>query len=390
MKKILTAIIILLMGVTCFPNTVKEIERELSSYKPGEPWGYKSHLAYQLMEMDPLNEKAIEYLVYNYAKKQEKDSIQHLYSRLIKAHPDNLHLYLILCGDVNAYNAGLTAAQRIEYLKEAYKLDSINEKALYLLGKLYYTCFINEQATEGQKAQLDEYAANAAHYLTTLCDLNEFYKETLRYPLIQLSTYKGNMATKQLWENDTKQHAHFPVSAFLGIPDNWQTNFSVNVFSYISEIDHLNAGIESARFQIDWFSGYLEGMGEPVLSDTYPAEIFRFTLLRGILNPIVIGLETNNDSIRLYWKVGTHTPGKLVEQKSKSLTITEWTDFVSGIDSMDFWQMPSRGNNRGFDGSEWILEGAILGKYHVVHRHLGQEIKNVCLELLKMTDLRID
>lgn len=390
MKKFLIAIIILLMGGACFPQTVKKLERELSSYKPGESWGYNNHLAYQLLEMDPLNEKAIEYLVYNYAKNQEMDSIQHLYNRLIKAYPDNPCLYLILCSEVNAYNAGLTPAQQIDYLREAYKLDGVNEKTLYLLGKLYYTRFINEHTSNGQKAHLDEYAANSVHYLTTLCNLNESYKEALRYPLIQLSTYRGNGATKQFWENYAKQNAYFPVSAFLGIPDDWQTNFSVNVFSYVSETDHLNAGIESARSRIDWFSRYLEGMGEPVLSDACPTEVFRFTWLRTILNPIVIGLETNNDSIRLYWKVGTHTPGKLIEQKSTSLTLTEWTDFLSCIDSMDFWRMPSRGNNRGYDGSEWILEGAAPGKYHVVHRHLGQEIKDVCLELLKMTDLKLE
>ena len=131
-----------------------------------------------------------------------------------------------------------------------------------------------------------------------------------------------------------------------------------------------------------------------MLTDSLPTKIYRFTWLRSFHNPIVIGLENSNDTITLYWKVtngaGGYEPGEIVKNNSKKITIKEWRDITSNIDSVDFWNLSS--TNSGFpgtDGAQWLLEGKELGRYHMVDRWSGGEIGRACLELLKLTNLSI-
>ena len=76
--------------------------------------------------------------------------------------------------------------------------------------------------------------------------------------------------------------------------------------------------------------------------------------------------------------------------KSKKLTLKEWKDFTEKINAIKFWDLPSTNNSMGFDASQWILEGKRLGKYHVVDRWGGGELKDVCKKLIKLTDLKLE
>lgn len=162
----------------------------------------------------------------------------------------------------------------------------------------------------------------------------------------------------------------------------------------MSDSEFKVSGVESAIFHINWYAKHLEALEEPVLSDSLPAKVFRFTWLRSFHNPVVIGLENINDSISLYWKVcdgaSGYDLGKIIENKRTPLTIKEWKDFVDSINSIDFWNLPTtKRGTLGTDGAQWILEGKELGKYHVVDRWSGGTIENVCLKLLELTDLKI-
>ena len=74
-------------------------------------------------------------------------------------------------------------------------------------------------------------------------------------------------------------------------------------------------------------------MNEPILRDSLPTKIYRFTWLRSFHKPIVIGIENANDTITLYWKVtdgaGGYEPENMVNNKSKKPTIKEWQDIAS-------------------------------------------------------------
>ena len=393
MRKILIGLF-LLINIASFSQSVKELEYELSYFKSGEEWGNKKDIAFKLLGIDKLNKNAIAYLVEVYGRNNQKDSIILLFDTLIKENPKSPEPYILRTQERNAHFAGLTYTQQINFLKEAYLLDSVNTEAIYSLGKLYYELFIQEFNEKKEKANLDYYSTNSIQYFSILCNQNKSYKETLKFPLLQLADYLGDTNKKKLFENYKVQSSYFPISAFVDLPNDWQTDYSVNVIDFVSRSEFKVSGVESAIFHINWYAKRLEALEEPVLSDSLPVKVFRFTWLRTFHNPIVIGLENNNDSITLYWKVcdgaGGYEPGKIIEDKSKRLTIKEWTDIVVNIKSIDFWNLPSiKSEILGTDGAQWILEGIEPGKYHVVDRWSGGELEKVCMQLLILTDLKI-
>lgn len=393
MKVFLTAIL-LLINIISFSQAIEELEYELSFFKSGEEWGNKKDIAFKLLKIDRLNTKAIDYLVEVYGRKNQRDSITILFDKIIKSNPNSAVPYLIRARDRNAHFAGLTYTQQINYLKKSKELDSNNIEAIYMLGKLYYELFNKEYKDNRKKENLDYYAGNSTQYFSELCDLNENYKESMKFPLLQLANYLGDARKLKTYENYNVQISYFPISAFVDLPNNWQTNYSVNVLNFVPDSVFKVSGVESAIFHINWYSEYLKALGEPVLTDSLPTKVFRFTWLRSFNNPIVIGLENKNDSITLYWKMcdgsGGYEPGQIIEDKKKQLSINEWYRFIEKVESINFWKMPTTENSiLGTDGAQWVLEGKELGKYHIVDRWSGGKITTVCLDLLKMTDLKI-
>lgn len=385
-------IILTLFFYNSFSQTVDELEYELSFYKSGEKWGNKKEQAYKLLEIDELNHKAISYLVEVFGRNNQRDSISVLFDKIIQNNLDKPEPYLIRARESNAHFAGLTYTQRINYLKKAKELDESNIEATYSLGKIYYELFVREFKNNKKKANLDHYARNATDYFTDLCSIDERFKETTKYPLIQLYEYLGHGTKSRELRMTNFQSSYFPVSAFVGLPENWETNYSVNVITYVS--DFSVSGVESALFSINWYSKYLKALDEPVLSDTLPTKIYRFTYLRTFDNPIVIRIENNNDTISINWKVsdgaGGYEPGKIIENKSKDLTFEDWKNIENKINSIKFWSLPTVEKELlGTDGSQWILEGKALNRYHVVDRWCGGKISLVCRELIKLTDLNL-
>lgn len=393
MKYFLTGLFFII-SITSFSQTIEELEHELSYYKSGETWGNKKDVAYKLLKTDELNSKAIDYLIEVFGRNNQKDSINLLFRRLIENNPKSPEPYLLMVRNQNSHFAGLTHTQQINYLKEAHKIDSVNLEAIYSLGKLYYELFIREFKGNKKKANLDYYSNNSCHYFFLLRQQNEIYTETLQFPLLQLSNYCKNTEEKKIYENHKTQSSYFPIKAFINLPKDWKTNYSINVFDFVSGSDFNYSGIESAIFTVNWYSEHLLALEEPVLSDSLPTEIYRFTYLRTFDNPIVIRLENSNDTIAIYWKVsdgaGGYEPGKIIENRNKKLTMLEWESFENKINSTNFWDLPTTEKDLlGTDGSQWILEGKKLGKYHVVDRWCGGIISSLCKELIELTDLKI-
>jgi hypothetical protein len=392
--KILLTTILLLINIISFSQTAKELEYELSFFKSDETWGNKKETAYKLLEIDRLNNKAIDYLVEAFGRNNQKDSITTLFNKIIKNNPNSPDPYLIRARDRNAHFAGLTYTQQINYLKKAKELDNDNIEAIYMLGKLYYELFNNEYKNNREKENLDYYAKNSVLCFSELCEQKESFKESLKFPLLQLANYLGDANKLKLFEDYNVQSSYFPISAFVDLPNDWKTNYSVNVIDFVSGTEFKVSGVESAIFHINWYAKHLKALEEPVLSDSLPTKVFRFTWLRTFNNPVVIGLENKNDSITLYWKVcdgeGGYEPGKLIESKKKQLNLNEWTHFLQTIDKLNFWKLETAKNEiMGTDGAQWILEGKELGKYHVVDRWSGGNIEPICLDLLNLTDLKI-
>jgi len=393
MKKLLTGLL-LLTCLNCFSQTVKELEQELSFYKTNEKWGQKKDVALKLLKIDSRNAKAINYIVEIFGRNNQKDSINLFFDKLIKENPESPDLYLLRAGARNSNYAGLSTDQRIKYLEKAYTLGSSNAENINTIGRFYYDLFIKEYMTSKNTAKLNNYSSKAIKYFSQLFDQSNFNKESLKFPLLQLTNYSGDNKKKTFYENYKVQSSYFPLSALAGLPNDWATNYSVNVYRNFSTSENKVSGIESANLRNNWYSRHLKALEEAILSDSLQANVYRFTWLRTFHNPVVIRLERTDESVKLYWKVsdgqGGYDPGIIYVNNSKTLTINEWQDIETAIQSIDFWNLPTNENRvLGLDGARWILEGAASGKYHIVDRWSGGTIKEFCLKLLKLTDIDI-
>lgn len=149
-------------------------------------------------------------------------------------------------------------------------------------------------------------------------------------------------------------------------------------------------------FEVKWYSEQLEALKEPVLySDTSGNETYRFTWLRTFDHPIAIRFEKHQNKYFLYWKMcngaGGYSPGKLKKDKHKMITQAMWDSFIDKINKANFWQLSTREKALGNDGSEWILEGKLASKYHVVSRWTPNagEYYECCDFLIGLTGLKI-
>ncbi|TWJ04419.1 hypothetical protein JN11_00127 [Mucilaginibacter frigoritolerans] len=89
---------------------------------------------------------------------------------------------------------------------------------------------------------------------------------------------------------------------------------------------------------------------------------------------------------------GGYEPGKLILEKQKSISKLTWHQFKEKLDEIGFWGMATKEKSMGNDGSEWILEGVVNDKYHVVDRWTPKSLSDYyqcCDYLLKLTDIKI-
>lgn len=388
MKFKLNSILILIFSMTFSMTnincqTVEELEWVLRSYTAKDSQINKKDKALQLLSIDKFNNIAINYLVNSYYQNGQKDSIKNLLEKLIIENPNNVEPYLI---KVSFYKyLGLTYSERINLLKKARIIDSLNTNVNYQLGKLYYELFNREYIKNGKIANMNYYAKKSIYYLDYLCTIDTNYKPKLKFPLMQLSNFLSNKSAIEKYKNYTIKGLYFPPETFTELPNNWMTDYSINVINKI----------ERETFSNDIFKIYLDIFQEQTLYQQLSYKIYRFTYLRTFDNPILIGLVNNNDTITIYWKVtdgqGGYDFGQLVINENKQLSLIQWNDFEKIISENNFWNLSSENNEiMGFDGSEWIIEGNDMKRYHIVKRWCGYGIKKIGMYLINLTDLEID
>jgi hypothetical protein len=134
----------------------------------------------------------------------------------------------------------------------------------------------------------------------------------------------------------------------------------------------------SDQFKANWYSHELKDLKEPSLtaSNSPSAESYRFLWLRTFNNPVAIRLDLQPDGTGvLTTKVANGESGffqvkkHLIQDVSRPLTREQVQEFLAQVKRANFWSLPSNVNDQeGTDGSQWIIEGAKKGKYHVVDR----------------------
>ena len=151
---------------------------------------------------------------------------------------------------------------------------------------------------------------------------------------------------------------------------------------------------EFDNFCNKWYSKHLFAMREPILfPNSSQTETYRFVWLRTFHNPIAIRIEKQQNIYLLTWKLcdgaGGYEPGRLSIAKQKQIDENTWENFKKLLNKIDFWKMDTEVKEMGFDGSQWILEGKVADKYHVVDRWTprGGAYYECCDFLIGLTDL---
>jgi len=396
MRTKIALLLLFCVAFTAFSQDKQEVAKlteSLTRYKSGEKhFGVKKDKAYRLLSIDKYNHVAIDYLITSFYEVNRRDSINRFFNYLINKHPKEVEPYLIR--EQYYYQANLSYTARLANLKKALSINTTDERVNYKLGKLYYNRFISAYKGGSGMLKFDDLARNVIFHFGILCNMKESNKETLKYPLIQMASYLHDNAKKKLYESYRVQSSYFAVSDFVGLPNDWRSNYSINVLNYSSSFRSSFTGVELALSSVNGYSKYMEALNEPKLRVSESIQVFRFICLRSFDEPFIVRLENKNSIITIYWKMldgkGGYELGKIIIDKSKQLTINDWKNFIDKIDPKHFWNIPTVSNALiGTDGSEWLLEGNLQGKYHVVERWCGGEIGQLCRALLNLTDLKI-
>lgn len=129
------------------------------------------------------------------------------------------------------------------------------------------------------------------------------------------------------------------------------------------------------EFMVRWYSKTLYALDDKPLWPGVTAEpIYRFTWSRSFSYPLSVSLTLLPDGTGI---VVLHAADAelqhLTANQSRSIGAEQVAEFLELLEHAEFWQMPSLGGRRGFDGSEWILEGTRNGNYHLVTRWCAGE-----------------
>ena len=134
-------------------------------------------------------------------------------------------------------------------------------------------------------------------------------------------------------------------------------------------------GVGLTALESKWFGKPLQRMGEPRLPDlakNVNADVYRLMILPTWRNSIAVRAERHEDiyslSARRLDGLAGYDPGELVEAKDIELTAEDSNSLALLIQNLDFFRLPIDDDVRGWDGTEWIIEGVSQGKYHIAHR----------------------
>lgn len=137
----------------------------------------------------------------------------------------------------------------------------------------------------------------------------------------------------------------------------------------IGVLDSSSPG--SDDFANRWYSDQLEAMSEPVLEPIAGSRTYRFTWLRTFNHPVAIRIVIAKERCMLHATeldgAGGYAPGKVYRRKDEVVGPEACGKIENLIQSSGLWHLPPRGDAKGADGSEWIVEGVSM-RYHVVSR----------------------
>ncbi|HEV3052349.1 MAG TPA: hypothetical protein VGX50_18705 [Longimicrobium sp.] len=125
-----------------------------------------------------------------------------------------------------------------------------------------------------------------------------------------------------------------------------------------------------------WYGPHLRAMEERPLctGEGTPRKTYRFTWIPAFHAPVVVRVERLAQGYRLHAKLGGGTggyeAGPLVRDTIAMLSDAEVRNFTAQLTASQFWSLPTLDPDPpiGMDGAQWVLEGLVGTRYHVVDR----------------------
>ena len=177
--------------------------------------------------------------------------------------------------------------------------------------------------------------------------------------------------------------------------------FPINTFSDMPRVD---------SFVQNWYSSALYSFKEPVLSQSFVGHnIYRFLWLRSFHRPVVFALHQSEGQVWLNTKMLDIQPSfhddrigcipkedqqeyinegysidkknpdlmvriadrkaNIIYDKNISLSDNEWNEFEQLLAKANFWSLSTTIDDGSNDGAQWVIEGHLKNKYHVVNYH---------------------
>jgi hypothetical protein len=124
---------------------------------------------------------------------------------------------------------------------------------------------------------------------------------------------------------------------------------------------------------------------------------YRFTCLRSFHEPFLIEVSIGEDGkgnvvAKMTGVKGGDAPGQFVYNKTNAIDAAAVTNILKVLQENRFWSQSSMSPESGLDGSEWIVEGVLKGRYHVINRWSplkGSPIWDIGRFLLKQSSMTV-
>lgn len=147
-----------------------------------------------------------------------------------------------------------------------------------------------------------------------------------------------------------------------------------------------------------WCAKDLRALEEPSLFEHTKETTrvtYRLLLIPSFQRTLAIRLEiqangTGLVTAKMSTEVGNE-PGHILRSESASVSTEQVEEFLKLEERMGFWSLPTQKKVFGADGTEWILEGRKVGKYHVVDRWAGSlesSYSHACDYLIELSPVK--
>lgn len=135
-----------------------------------------------------------------------------------------------------------------------------------------------------------------------------------------------------------------------------------------------NPGVEP--LMRDWYATSLARMAEPsfaLASSEAAQDTYRLLVLPTWGEPFAVRVVFEPAAPRVVVVVldgdGGYDPGQVRQRISRALSADERRDVTNALATAQFWTLPNFDpSHRGFDGTQFIVEGRRNGRHHVAHR----------------------